>query len=80
MKIVHQRGGHHHNMIRAAHNDDTHKYEKQAIRTMINKDRHKKKAKEAKDTEAHDKEAKKLLAKGDSGSAYSPHGCSDRGC
>ena len=46
---VHHKGGKHHNMTRQAHNKDTHKYEKQAMRTAANKAKHVKKAKEAKD-------------------------------
>lgn len=40
--------GRQHNLIRAAHNKDTHKYEKQKYRTARNKARHIKKAEDLK--------------------------------
>lgn len=45
MKVKRPHLGRHHNLIRAAHNDDTHKYEKQKTRTAINKIKHETKAK-----------------------------------
>jgi hypothetical protein len=46
MKLqIHRQGGHQHNLIRSAHNRDTHKYEKQRVRTTANKARHIAKAK-----------------------------------
>lgn len=50
---AHHKGGKHHNLTRSAKHGvgagGNHKYEKQAVRTAINKDRHKKKAKDLKD-------------------------------
>ncbi len=45
---THHKGGRHHNLIRSAHNDDTHKYEKQRVRTAQNKAKHIARAKQLK--------------------------------
>ncbi len=37
--LIHRRGGKQHNLLRAAHYDKTHKYERQRVRTAANKAR-----------------------------------------
>jgi uncharacterized protein YaiL (DUF2058 family) len=58
--VSHHKGGKHHNMTRSSHNDDTKKYEKQAIRTDRNKARHIEKAKKLKAKADQGKAEKKL--------------------